>query len=326
MPLVEVRWGSASFISACLFASAFVLALWQAVARRQLARTVVHADRVKVVRHHRWFARFLALSFLLRAVWFVDSASGLFGRKCTYLCPHVLVSLANRAATTSFFAAFSFVVVAWASIVHEAAGLPTAMASFDHSDDDEEAGPRGRRRSRTYVYFVTLNVWLALLQAVTLALRFAVRLSDGHRSALADADAYVNAFFFALLAVSVLFHGHRLRRTIAEVEADAVRPIARTARFVVLLCAVLFAVRAALFLLRPLFDLELRGWLWDVTYPWLFYTAPELLPGVSVLLWTAPHSGAGGCCGFGRRKGVLSVPGAADLSPLVGDSDDLVSL
>jgi len=75
-------------------------------------------------------------------------------------------------------------------------------------------------------------------------------------------------------------------------------------------CTLLFGIRAVLFMLGPVGNVQLHGGWSQAFYPWFFYTLPELVCGCMVLILTAPHGEAykGNACA-GCIEGIADVGG-----------------
>lgn len=298
---------------ACAIASLCGMLVWIAHARRWRLRTAHRA--VDVRRHTRWAAQFLTLAFVLRGVWFVDYASSIFGSDCAYHCGHIVISLCNRAATALMFAGLSCIISAWgrmaspeqassrAPLLHSkhADGLACGgdgledefdVRSGDGPQDDETrralaGGPLSGRF--TAMCAVALSVWIALLQLAALVVRFFFRLSDRQLERFENVDACVTAFFSLMLAAGMVLQALRLFRALVAFESPVLRRLRWGLCGIALPCSALLLLRAGLFLYRPITGRLLDGTLGSVMYPWFFYTAPELLCGLLVLLPTVPR-------------------------------------
>lgn len=285
-------WGSVFAINTYLFLFGTLLALQQARVRARLDKRLNFRPNRRI----RAFTPTLATSFLLRCAWcFLTEVN--FGNEwvakdaewhpvacVSWLsCPHIVVTALNRLATLVFFTAFSCVVTFWEDLTTRSVAsesvplLPSAAVRL---------AQQKRRATPVQVFFVVLNAWLyAIFIAEIAAYPF---LRANTQAKVHTFDMYQVVFFFSVLAATVLLYGLRLRKLLLPVEAHAsvVSVLECKLLLIVIVCCTLFALKCVCFLWNVVCThLSCTGGsrLPSGMYPWAFYTAPELVPGVLLI-------------------------------------------
>lgn len=290
---------SPTAISLYVYCCALVLAVGLECYRRGRADLKIlsrHAALSDVFRQSSWFSRFIIFSYTCRSFWCFARAAALFGEKCEYHCMYSLVSLSNRLASVAFFAAFSFVITAWAGI-----------AGAEQSDS-----VRRQKLRRTRRLFFALNLWLLLCMTGLMVVRFLVRFRPEQSARLEDADAWIVALLSAVVALGVGYYGLKLFCMSGRYDTSSALYRARARlMFATLAIPALCLARATLFLYRPVTGREITGWVIDLLYPWFWYSVPEIVSGVTVLLVMWPAES--------QPESALLMPGRQG----VGDLGDL---
>ena len=287
------NWGSVFAINTYLFLFGTLLALQQARVRARLDKRLNFRPNRRI----RAFTPTLATSFLLRCAWcFLTEIN--FGNEwvaehgewqpvacVSWLsCPHIVVTALNRLATLVFFTSFSCVVTFWEDLTTRSIAsesmplLPSAAVRL---------AQQKRRATPVQIFFVVLNAWLyAIFIAEIAAFPF---LSKNTQGKVHTFDMYQVVFFFSVLAITMLLYGLRLRKLLVPVEAHAtvVSVLECTLLLIVIVCCALFALKCVCFLWNVVCThLACKGGskLPPGMYPWAFYTAPELVPGILLIV------------------------------------------
>lgn len=245
---------------------------------RALAR---HRRLADVIRRGSLFGLLIAACYALRIAWYAIRVSGVLGAKCEapYHCPYALVSLLNRLASLCFFGSFSACAICWAEIAGASSG-----------DDVRQAALR-----RARVLFGVLNFWLVVAMGGSMAYRYFIRLRGDQQAALYDADQTEVGILSALIAATIGHYGSALYRASRALDDTHALTRARCRLLAATLAVcVLSAVRAALFLYRPLTGRTIGGLLGRLLYPWAWYVVPEVGSGMVVIsvMWPARAAGS----------------------------------
>jgi len=250
------------------------------------------------------FPRQIIAAVVFRIVWALAVISERFKKSQEDTChdPHAFVSLVSRLSQLVFFSAFSGVLVTWWDVIQAADlqgfnggnGVGSGSSMLIPNEllsvlQTSTAGPPLVTTNQVPLsVFATLcrpstlyilgNFWVFLTVVSLVAVEFYVCDSDMARS-IDDSETVVVALFYTGLAVGFLYSYSKLKQLLVSREA-----LERKVRLITITCAVLFLERSVLFLLRPIFDVSLRGQLEILLYPNFFFTVPELIPSV-VVLW-----------------------------------------
>lgn len=294
---------SPAAISAYGYIIAAVLAISVGVQRSALMHEYGHDTYLQPARRIRWLPTLLSLSFLLRALWFVlrdmhafehyDTDSSTYRHimmKVPFLSNKidlypVGVTLAQKLATVVYFSAFTLIVRFWDEVLVRSLAIAQGQAKMTHHLNVGSSNRvlhtgyvRQRSAGRSKLLFVIINVWMYL---VAFALITVQSLLPNYKTTyLMKIDPIVVALFFLALSIAIAQCAYRLRKLFQAIEFSN---LARMIKYrVVILASIfstLFFIRAIVFIIST-YWIELRG----VLDPWLLYTIPELLPGVSVLI------------------------------------------
>jgi hypothetical protein len=231
-------------------------------------------------------------------------------------------STSQRVATVFFFSGVSCVVLYWADVLGRAAasasldearrrglragqginGTPApassgGSASVPRSSDGGATRSGKGSGSCVASLLLAMNLWLYVASALFWAMRRAKR--GGY-----ELEIDMTAIMFAVLLLATAVHARRVSALLRRLNASIRHPVIdamrrKTLRTAAVLC-VCFAVKCVLWCWRPVGQLLwgpgagcISGAWYAVTYPWGFYTVPEVLPTLW-LLWVLGAWGRGG--------------------------------
>jgi len=255
----------------------------------QSARVIPTEERDRVSS----FPRIVVVAVLCRLIWVIANLTGTFPANQGNTCrnPHAFVSLVSRLAQLLFFTAFSGVLVTWWEVIQAqqrgAVRFPRDVLGLLRGSS---VGPPLATSDliplsllatvcRPATVHLLLNFWAFFIVIGLVAVEFYV-CNGAVAKRIDDSETIVVAIFYLGLAAGFAAASARL-----AVE-DALR---RRVRLVALVCASLFAVRSALFLVRPVLGLSFTGTAERVLYPSFFFTLPELAPSLVVLALMLPQ-------------------------------------
>ena len=304
-----IGMGSAFAVSSYLFGLAALVAVRQARQRRALT-TRLHFG---AGRRLPCFTPLLAVSFTLRALWCVLTAlhtgedwdagagggAGAWDAPCAGWrdCRHIGVTIFNRLATLAYFSAFSLVLSFWMEVADGAAGEEAGVerpllqkAGGGGGGGGISAGLAGSgdsaQTNRHQVMLMIVNIWMyVVLFGITVAKPLC---GKAWQARLHAVDMWQTAAFFALLTVATLSYGYQLRAQLAPVKIHVhgvAAAVERKLLAIVCVCGALFALKSACFAWGQV------GSLPEWSHPWLFYTVPEVVPGLLLLALMSVNQG-----------------------------------
>ena len=213
--------------------------------------------------------KFIALASVLRVTWFIAEYMG-WGESANCKDAKGLVSFCGRLSSVLFFAAFSSVLFFWWDV------LRTRHDGIIPDADKPSYCVEPRTAD------LLIKFWVFVVMAGLFLYKF-FTCDDDKRENVAQAEILAIAFTFGLLAIGFAAVGSGLRIKLQYRESNSSSHLRFRITIISVTCVVFFFVRATLFLLYPMFGIKLKGLLQDVTYPWFFYTMPEIIPSLTLL-------------------------------------------
>lgn len=279
-----------------------------------------HATHLLPVKRMRWFPTFLSFSYIARIAWFLLSNTHTFewvvGDATTppIAYEHLVLDVPvlptdidmyvlgvtsfGKLATLLYFSAFTLLLRFWEDVLHHAQRAEKPLARFASANQSiiGEYTRASKQQVRSRTLFVVANVWIYLVESALLALKTLFPTYQTN-SVVFQLDYGVVAFFFFLLALMLARTAVQLWRVLTKIEFSALASSIAT-RVAVLGAgvSVLFLYRSVLLLISmPAIEVfDPHG-----ANPWLFYTVPEILPGVLVISMMSVKRGTNG--GNGKR-------------------------
>lgn len=259
-----------------------------------------HATHLLPVKRMRWFPTFLGFSYVTRMAWLVLSNMHAFewveGRSPNFVYTHMIidapilptkidlyvlgVTSLNKLATLLYFSAFTLLLRFWGDVLYQAqrAEKPLARFAANQSVIAQRYARDSKQQALSRKLFVVANVWIYLLEFALLVLK---TLFPEETSVLFQTDYAVVAVFFLLLAIMLARCAYQLRCVLLKIEFSALAAgIARRVTWLGVVISAVFLARSVMLLISmpsiEVFDPHKSN-------PWLFYTIPEILPGVLVI-------------------------------------------
>lgn len=301
-----------------------------------------HATHLLPVKRMKWFPTFLSFSYLCRIGWLLLSDMHAFewvsGTAPHYTYEHTVISVPflptsidmyvlsvssfGKLATLLYFSAFTLLLRFWEDVLHLAlrAEKPLARIAANQSVIAEYTRTSTQQQLRARKIFVVANVWIYLVEFALLVVKTLFPRVDD--SFLFQADYGVVALFFFLLAVMLARCAYKLRRVLLKIEFSALAAgIAWRVTWLGAVSSVVFFLRSVLLLIATpgieVFDPHRSN-------PWLFYTIPEIVPGVVVIFMMTVKKHSTSSSSSTRRTANRAELGEA--TPLLArDSDETVS-
>ncbi|TYZ59038.1 hypothetical protein PybrP1_005261 [[Pythium] brassicae (nom. inval.)] len=327
---------SAAAISVYVYAAALAYTVSVSIQRGRLGEHG-HATHLLPVKRMRWFPTFLGFSYVARIAWFLLSNTHTFEWVVGPPTPpfayeHMILDVPvlptdidmyvlgvtsfGKLATLLYFSAFTLLLRFWEDVLHQAQRAEKPLARFASANQSiiAEYTRASKQQLRSRKIFVVANVWIYLVEFALLVLKTLFPTYQT-TSFVFQLDYGVVALFFFLLAVMLARCAYQLRRVLSKIEFSALAS-SIAARVTALGAGVslLFLYRSVLLLISmPAIEVfDPHG-----ANPWLFYTLPEVLPGVFVISMMSVKRGArvGGGSGAG---GGGSGGGGVSCLPTVG--------
>lgn len=317
---------SAAASSVYCYAAALAYTVSVSIQRARLGEHG-HATHLLPVKRMRWFPTFLGFSYLARIAWFLLSNTHAFewvvGSHAPYTYEHMIIDVPilptdidiyvlgvtsfGKLATLLYFSAFTLLLRFWEDVLTQAQRADMPLARFAANQSVLAAYTRASRqhvRSRTL--FVVANVWIYLVEGALIVLKTLFPTYQTN-SLLFQLDYGVVALFFSLLALMLARSAIALQRVLRKIEFSALaRRLAARVTLLGLAVSLLFLYRSVLLLISmPAIEVfDPHG-----ANPWLFYTIPELVPGVLVIAMMSvkrarpsESTSGGGCLAAGADE------------------------
>eukprot|EP00511_Aplanochytrium_stocchinoi_P004850 CAMPEP_0204834694 /NCGR_PEP_ID=MMETSP1346-20131115/20462_1 /ASSEMBLY_ACC=CAM_ASM_000771 /TAXON_ID=215587 /ORGANISM="Aplanochytrium stocchinoi, Strain GSBS06" /LENGTH=355 /DNA_ID=CAMNT_0051968153 /DNA_START=106 /DNA_END=1173 /DNA_ORIENTATION=+ len=236
-----------------------------------------------------------------------------------------LVSGCNRLAQLLLFTSYTTIVTFWAEVLGQHAWVKLSgqgIGSENESDlsfaisrstlrrqpgahiipitsvNDESEESKIRMQGllsmfviRPHTLQILANFWAYATIIILLSVQWFVCKKQVY-NVIYQGETISIAFFFGILAVTYFFYGGKLDMALRNSQTSLPAAIVKRLRIyiyiLVLVTAIFFPLRAALFLAKPLFGYQFSGLLQKVLYPWFFYPVPEIVPALILLLFTSP--------------------------------------
>ena len=276
--------------------------------------TVSPAARARLL----YISQNVTLALLLRLIWVVIKLFKLVpkpkhgGQSCHNL--HTFVSAANRLSQLLFFTAFASVLTFWVELLQNFRAVSRQREGMQSREDlaiilanstlRRQRGARiaeipdlaepavvfqERRMLSPSSVQILVNFWAYASILILLTVQWFEcdrRVYDW----IYDGETVCIAFFFGLLSVGFVVHGRRLILELSRFNTPLANKLRRLCLVLIVSCLSVFPIRTILFLLRPVFHVQLSGLLYKIAYPWFFYPMPELFPAVVLLHMMTPRS------------------------------------
>ncbi|GLD97740.1 hypothetical protein PINS_up022452 [Pythium insidiosum] len=295
---------SAAALSVYCYALALAYTVSVSIQRSRLGEHG-HATHLLPVKRMRWFPTFLSCSYLARIGWLLLSDMHAFEwverdpGSTRYRYEHMVISVPllptlsidmyvlgvtafGKLATLLYFSAFTLLLRFWEDVLHLArrAEKPLARIAANQSviAGYTRSSPEHHQHRAQKIVLVA-NVWIYLVEFALLVVK--TLFPAEHDQFIFQVDYGVVAVFFCLLALLLARCAFQLRSVLLKIEFSALAAtIATRVSWLGAVCAGVFFVRSVLLLVATpameVFDPHRSN-------PWIFYTVPEILPGVVVI-------------------------------------------
>lgn len=264
---------------------------------------------------------FLAMSFLMRAIWlFLEEANW-----CTLklrdevshslICPCFMVlRILNRLSMLFSFSAFSNIAIFWAEIMSQArrAAMAAQNGTNDNDGDDDDNnnnndnygggnnvdagggslltgsdnnGQPVKDCCNPATLFMMLNVWVYIIEFVVLWVEAFGHYEDVTYGQIRDYNYICVSFFFLILTLAMLCIG----RSMYNIMKNGVsKMIISKMSLIMITCTLCFTLRSIILSWQPLSKQKIPDKYWSILYPSFVYPVPELVPALVVLITMAP--------------------------------------
>ena len=260
----------------------------------------------------------VALAMLLRLVWVVIKLFKLVPKPKEGMqsCHnyHTFVSACNRLSQLLFFTAFASIITYWVEVLQNVRAVKRQEEGLQSREEisrilanstlrRERGAPLAvvadladstmMRKDRQFLSPSSVQILVNFWAYASILILLTVQWFECNRKVyewIYDGETICIAFFYGLLSVGYVVHGRRLSLELRRVESPMARRMNRYCWTLVAACVLVFPIRTVLFLLRPIFRVQLKGVLYKVAYPWFFYPLPEVIPALILLHLMTPRS------------------------------------
>ncbi|KAJ0397058.1 hypothetical protein P43SY_010042 [Pythium insidiosum] len=298
---------SAAALSVYCYALALAYTVSVSIQRSRLGEHG-HATHLLPVKRMRWFPTFLSFSYLARIGWLLLSDMHAFewvervpatAAPPRYRYEHMIISVPllptlsidmyvlgvtafGKLATLLYFSAFTLLLRFWEDVLHLARRAEKPLARIAANQSVIAGYTRSsteHHQHRAQKIVLVANVWIYLVEFALLVVK--TLFPTEHYQFIFQVDYGVVAVFFCLLALMLARCAFQLRTVLLKIEFSSLAAtIAARVSWLGAVCAFVFFVRSVLLLVATpameVFDPHRSN-------PWIFYTVPEILPGLVVI-------------------------------------------